>query len=43
VCIVDERGQVLSERRVTRRERLAALLGPRARARVLLEASTESE
>src|SRR5262245_13394712 len=44
VCIVDERGQVLIERRVrTRRERLAELLGTRARARVLLEASTESE
>ena len=44
VCIVDERGQVLIERRVrTRRERLAELLGPRARVRVLLEASTESE
>jgi transposase len=35
VCIVDERGQVLIERRVrTSRERLAALLGARAGARV---------
>jgi transposase len=44
VCIVDERGQVLIERRVrTSRERFAELLGARAGARVLLEASTESE
>jgi hypothetical protein len=38
VCIVDERGQVLIERRVrTSRERFAALLGARAGARVLVE------
>jgi len=44
VCIIDERGQVLIERRVrTSHERFAALLGARAGARVLLEASTESE
>jgi transposase len=44
VCIVDEHGQVLVERRFrTSRERLAELFGTRARARVLLEASTESE
>src|SRR5215470_1579185 len=44
VCIVDEDGQVLLERRVrTRGERFAALLEGRDRARVVLEASTESE
>ena len=44
VCIVDDGGRVLIERRVrTRRERFAALLGAHAGARVLLEASTESE
>src|SRR5262245_48006452 len=44
VCIVDEDGQVLLERRVrTRGERFAALLDGRDRARVVLEASTESE
>ncbi|HKA88836.1 MAG TPA: transposase [Haliangiales bacterium] len=41
VCIVDERGHVLIERRVrTSRERFAALLGARAGARVLRAAST---
>src|SRR5262249_60284414 len=44
VCIVDDGGRVLIERRVrTSRERFAALLGAHAGARVLLEASTESE
>jgi transposase len=44
VCIVDEDGHVLLERRVrTRGERFAALLEGRGRARVVLEASTESE
>jgi transposase len=44
VCIVDEDGHVLLERRVrTRGERFAALLDGRDRARVVLEASTESE
>ena len=44
VGIVDDGGRVLIERRVrTRRERFAALLGAHAGARVLLEASTESE
>ena len=44
VCIVDEDGRVLLERRVrTRGERFAALLEGRGRMRVVLEASTESE
>jgi transposase len=44
VCIVDEDGHVLLERRVrTRGERFAALRDGRDRARVVLEASTESE
>jgi len=44
VCILDSTGRVVLERRVgTNRERFAALLGRRAPARVLLEASTESE
>src|SRR5262249_56580992 len=44
VCMVDEGGQVLLERRVrTRGERFAALLDGLDRARVVLEASTESE
>jgi transposase len=44
VCIVDEDGHVLVERRVrTRGERLAALLEGWGRTRVVLEASTESE
>jgi transposase len=44
VCVLDAVGQVVLERRVrTSRDRFAALLGPRPPARVLLEASTESE
>src|SRR5262249_56343660 len=44
VWIVDEDGQVLLERRVRRKgERFAALLDGLDRARVVLEASTESE
>jgi transposase len=44
VCIVDGDGRVVLERRVhTRGERFAALLEGRGRARVVLEASTESE
>ena len=44
VCILDSTGRVVLERRVgTSRERFAALLGRRSPARVLLEASTESE
>lgn len=44
LCILeDEGGRVIEKRIVTRRERFTAVLGERAPARVLLEASTESE
>jgi transposase len=44
ICIVDENGEVIEERRIhTDRERFAAVLGKRSKARVLIEASTESE
>lgn len=44
VCILGESGEVVLEQRVrTQRERLGELLSKRPKARVLLEASTESE
>ena len=44
VCIEDARGTVVLEQRIrTTRERFAALLGGRPRARILLDAATESE
>src|SRR6266436_903117 len=44
VCILDEGGAVVVERRIrTERSRFAAVLGERPPARILLEASTESE
>jgi len=43
VCIVSEQGEVIERRIRTERERFTELLGGRAPARVLLEASTESE
>jgi len=44
VCILGEGGEVVLEQRLrTHRERLGELLGKRPKARVLLEASTESE
>ncbi|WP_257462927.1 transposase [Archangium lipolyticum] len=44
VCILGEGGEVVLEQRVrTQRERLGELLSKRPKARVLLEASTESE
>jgi transposase len=44
VCIEDAAGTVVLEQRIrTTRERLTALLGGRPRARILLEAATESE
>jgi len=44
ICILGEGGQVVVERRVrTERDRFAAALGGKAKARVLIEASTESE
>ncbi|WNG37964.1 IS110 family transposase [Archangium violaceum] len=44
VCILAEHGEVVLEQRIrTQRERLGELLSKRPKARVLLEASTESE
>jgi transposase len=44
VCILAEGGEVVLEERIrTQRERLGELLGKRPKARVLVEASTESE
>jgi transposase len=43
VCIQTEDGTFLERRITTTRDALAKLLGGRARARILLEASTESE
>ena len=43
LCIGHDDGTVEERRIVTSRERFTALLGGRARARILLEASTESE
>jgi transposase len=43
VCIVNEQGEVIERRIRTERERFTEVLGARAPARVLLEASTESE
>jgi transposase len=43
ICIITPTGEVLEQRVVRRRERFAEVLGGRPRARVLMEASTESE
>jgi transposase len=43
IFILAERGAVIEQRLRTEPERFAAVLGPRPRARVLIEASTESE
>ncbi|MGH7612583.1 MAG: IS110 family transposase [Gemmatimonadales bacterium] len=43
VCVLTEEGEVIERRIVTSRERFTAVLGARPRARILLEASTESE
>jgi len=43
LCIGHEDGSVEERRMVTSRERFTAVLGARGRARILLEASTESE
>lgn len=42
-CRLTEVGEILEQRILTRRERFAAVLGKIPRARILLEASTESE
>jgi len=43
LCILAEDGTVVERRIVTSRERFTAVLGNRPKARILLEASTESE
>ncbi len=43
ICILAEGGELIEERIRTEPERFAAVLGDRARARILLEASTDSE
>ena len=43
ICILTETGEVIEQRIATRRERFAEVLGERPRARILIEASTESE
>ena len=43
LCIVTEHGELIERRIVTSRERFTAVLGTRGPARILLEASTESE
>src|SRR3972149_3119663 len=43
VCLVTADGELVERRIATTRERFKALLGNRPRARILLEASTESE
>ena len=43
LCILTEDGEILERRIITSRERFTAVLGHRPPARILLEASTESE
>jgi len=43
ICILTEAGELIEQAILTSRERFAAVLGNRARARILVEASTESE
>jgi len=43
ICILAEGGELIEQRIRTEPERFAAVLGPRPRARILLEASTDSE
>ncbi len=44
ICVLSESGELVLERRIqTTRERITAVLGRRGRAKVLIEASTESE
>lgn len=43
LCIAHENGRIEERRIVTSRDRFTAVLGPLPRARILLEASTESE
>ncbi|HEY3216314.1 MAG TPA: hypothetical protein VGK93_07465, partial [Candidatus Eisenbacteria bacterium] len=43
ICTLTEPGEILERRVRTRPDRLAEVLGGRRRARILIEASTESE
>jgi transposase len=43
ICILTQTGEVLEQRIATGRERFSEVLGERPRARILIEASTESE
>ena len=43
ICILAEGGAMIEQRIRTERERFAAVLGERPRARILIEASTDSE
>ncbi len=43
LCILTENGEIIESRIRTQRERFGVLLDGRARAKVLIEASTESE
>lgn len=43
ICRLTEQGEILEERIATRRDRFGAVLGDLRRARILIEASTESE
>ena len=43
ICILTESGEVVERRIRTQRERFGAVLGERPRAKILIEASTESE
>jgi len=43
LCLLTEAGELIEQRLATTRERFTAVLGPRLRSRILLEASTESE
>jgi transposase len=43
LCLIGSEGEITERRIVTSRERFTAVLGGRARCRILLEASTESE
>lgn len=43
ICILTEDGEIIEDRILTRRDRFDAVLGERAKSKVVLEASTESE
>ena len=43
ICRLTDEGEIIEQRIATRRDRFAAVLGILPRARILIEASTESE